>query len=538
MNPFKLSTIFFILICSVQLKAQKEASTILKPEIREAIIQKALALRKQENFGGAIAQLDSILSYQPKDAGALLFKGDVLMQSKQFSKAVENLKKLIPLNYEVTITKINLSYALFMSHHPSKALVFAKEAWENDKNNKNAIVNYFNALLWNIKTKQASVFLEEQKLLLKPEQILVLKARLFTTSGNYKAGLKRYDSLTNAYPNKHYYQEYAEVLLGKKDISKSNEVMNDAKSYFSESEFKSYQNKLQAVNMQYIATEFVYFQDVAKNTRIENSIAWQQSENRVYRFRLAAGNADIKSAIGEKTTAQFAHLTVNERWNKTWSGQSDLHFQLINPQGSEKFNGLTGKQTIQYQPNDRRMIGISLSSDILNFTASLFGKNIRSNSIGYVTHLMLDGKTGFYSQGSAGFLSDHNQNLQFFGSLYRLFRTEPTLKGGVNFSALHFKDNNITSYFSPNKYLSSEVFAEYSTALPQLSKFFLNLQTAAGIQKIENNNWESALRFQTELDYRLNHFETSLKYQTSNVASATGTGYSFNWYTLKLVYKW
>ena len=534
----KFFILFFILICSLQPKAQNKTATVLKPEAREAYIQKALALRKQENYSGAITQLDSVLSFQPDDAGALLFKGDLLMQSKQFSKAVQNLKKLIPLNFEVTVTKINLSYALFMSHHPSKALVFAREAWENDKQNQNAIVNYFNALLWNIKTKQASDFLETQREMLKPEQILVLQARLLTTSGDYKNGLQLYDSLATSYANKYYYQEYAEVLLGKKDFSKSAGVMSRAKSYFSENEYNGFQNKLQAANMQYITTEFVYFEDVAKNTRIETSVAWQQNENRVYRLRLAAGNANIRSVVGEKTTAQFAHITINERWNKTWGGQSDLHFQLINPQGSEKFNGLTGKQTIQYQPNDRRMIGIALSSEILNFTASLLGKNIRSNNLGLVTHLMLDGKTGFYAQGSAGYLSDNNQNLQLFGSFYRVFRTEPTFKGGINFSALHFKNNNISTYFSPNKYLSSEVFGEYSTALPQLSKFFLNLQAAAGVQKIENNTWEPALRMQTELGYRLKYFDASLKYQTSNVAAATGTGYSFNWYTLKLVYKW
>lgn len=539
MNPFKFFVFIFLLVSPCLLIAQTENKIkALDPAVREVFIQKALALRKVEDYMGAIHQLDSILKYQPKDEGALLFRGDLLMQSKQFVKAVENLKQLLPLNYEPTITKINLSYALFMSHQPAKALGYAKDAWVSDKKNTNAIVNYFNAMLWNIKTNEAATFLDEQKNLLKQEQVLVLNARLFTTSGNYKKGLSFYDSLANTYPNKYYYQEYAEVLLGKKEIAKSTEVMSNSRSYFSDSEFRSYQDKLQAVKIQNVGTEFVYFKDVAENTRVENSIWWQQNENRVYRFRLAAGNANIKSVIREKTTAQFAHLTINERWNKAWSGQSDLHFQIINPEGSENFNGLTGKQTIQYQPNDRRMVGLSLSSDILNFTASLLGKNIRSTNVGYVTHLMLNGKTGFYSQGSAGFLSDNNQNLQFFGSVYHLFRTEPTLKGGVNFSALHFKDNSITTYFSPNKYLSTEAFVDYSTALPQLSRFFLQVQAAAGLQKIENNKLESAMRLQTELGYRLNHFETSLKYQTSNVASAAGTGYSFNWYTLKLVYKW
>jgi tetratricopeptide (TPR) repeat protein len=522
----------------LQLKAQTEIAKAFNSELREAYIQKALSLRKQENYNGAITQLDSILTHQPKDAGALLFKGDLLMQSRQFGKAVENLKKLLPLNYESTITKINLSYALFMSHQPSKALNLARDAWENDEKNPNAVVNYFNALLWNIKTKEASVFLAGHRDLLKPDQVLVLNARLYVTSGNYKKGLLLYDSLSKSYPNKYYYQEYAEVLLGKKELVKSAQIMNNAKSYFSENEFKSYQDKLSSAKMQYIATEFVYFKDVAQNTRIENSIYWQQNEDRIYRFKLAAGNAIIRSLIGEKTTAQFAHLTINERWNKTWSGQTDMHFQVINPEGSENFNGLTGKQTLQYQPNDRRMFGLSFSSEILNFTASLLGKNIRSSNLGYVTHVMIDGKTGFYSQGNVGLLSDHNQNIQFFGSIYHLYRTEPTLKAGINFSALHFKDSSITTYFSPDKYLSTELFADYSTALPQLSKFYLNLQAAAGLQKIEKNDWQSALRLQTELGYRLKHFETSLKYQTSNVASATGTGYSFNWYTFKVLYKW
>ncbi|MCU0386176.1 MAG: hypothetical protein MUE38_09115, partial [Flavihumibacter sp.] len=61
---------------------------------------------------------------------------------------------------------------------------------------------------------------------------------------------------------------------------------------------------------------------------------------------------------------------------------------------------------------------------------------------------------------------------------------------------------------------------------------------AAGVQQIEKFNWEPALRLQTELGFRHNHFEAALKYQTSNVASTIGTGYKFNWLTFRVVYKW
>ena len=510
----------------------------LLPQKKEQYIQRANQYRKEENYSAAIIQLDSILAINPIDAGILLYKGDLKLQSKLFSEAVTTYKQLLPLNFEPTITRINLSYALFMNHHPAKALKFAKMAWEKDTANTNAIVNYFNAMLWNIKTKEAGNFLQAQRRFLSATELLVLKARLYTTSGNYNSGLIFYDSLVTNNPNKYFVQEYAEVLLGKKELKKSEAVIKKYDSLFSINEYKSFQQKLKASQLQNAGTEFVYFKDVAKNTRIENIVWWQQREGRTYRFGLRAGNSTITSEIKEKTNAQFAQVTINERWNKTWSGQSELLIQRIQPSGLNGFTALTGKQSIQYQPNDRRMVGIYYSSDILNFTASLLQKNIRSNNLGYVTHIMLSGKTGIYSQGSWGALNDENKRMQFFGSFYHLFRTEPTLKAGLNFSALHFSNNTIKNYFAPNRYLNTEIFTDYSTALPNLSKFYLMLQAAAGLQKIETQNWDPAFRFQSELGMRLEHFETGIKYQTSNVASANGTGYKFNWFTLRLMWKW
>ena len=539
MKTFHFFLFISFLVSGIEVSAQgKNLPLPLTGEQRENFIQRALQLRKEENYQGAIQQLDSIISRNPADAAVLLFKGDLLLQAKRFAEASVIYKKLLPLNYEPTITKINLSYALFMDHRPGNALSFAEKAWKGDPKNTSAVVNYFNAMLWNVKTNAAAVFLEQQDSLLSPSQRLVLKARLYTTSGNYNEGLKFYDSLVKSYPDKYYVQEYAEVLLGKKEIQTSFEVMQNGKELFTENEFRAYEQKVKASKMQNAGTEMVYFKDVAKNIRIENTVWWQQKEGRTLRFRLSAGRSSITSALNEKTTSQFGHVHIDERWSKAWSGETDLHLQLIQPSSGEKFTGLTGQQVIKYQPNDRRMFGVFYSADILNFTASLLDKNIRSNNAGYVTHIMLNGKNGFYSQGSMGILTDNNRRFQFFGSLYHLFRTEPTLKGGLNFSYLHFSDSSIKNYFSPNRYMNAEVFADYSTALPMLSKFYLQTQAAAGMQRIEKNKWEPAMRFQAELGLRLKQLETALKYQTSNVASNTGTGYKFNWFTARVVWKW
>jgi hypothetical protein len=135
-------------------------------------------------------------------------------------------------------------------------------------------------------------------------------------------------------------------------------------------------------------------------------------------------------------------------------------------------------------------------------------------------------------------LSDKNQKVQFFGSLYHLFSTSPLLKGGINVSALHFKDNTITTYFSPDKYLSSEVFVDYKAQVPGVAGLLFSTQAAAGLQQIEARGWDTAFRFQAELNYTWRRLQSSLKYQTSNVAAGTGTGYKFNWFTFKLIWSW
>ena len=237
----------FVLLMQTRLIAQTQ---ILSAEKREQYIQQALQLRATENYIAAVQQLDSILVYNQSDAPILLFRGDLLLQAKKYQDAVTSYSRVVSLNYETTVATINMSYALFMNHKPAMALHFAHKAWNDNKQNSNAVMNYFNALLWNIKTREAGVFLEQQDSLLSPAEMLVLRARLYTTSGNYTAGLKYYDSVVKTYPHKYYIQEYAEVLLGKKEIGASEQVMKTARHFFSPNEYKAYEQKLKATQQQ------------------------------------------------------------------------------------------------------------------------------------------------------------------------------------------------------------------------------------------------------------------------------------------------
>jgi len=512
----------------------QEVSNPITPESRERHIQEASKLRGLEQFSQAISHLDSILLANPKDAQILLFKGDLLLQNQQFSDAVSVYEELIPLNYESTITRVNMSYALFMDKKPSKALDAAKEAWAKDQKNKSAVVNHFNALLWNVRTGEAKEFLEANKELVDEDQYLVMNARLWTTSGNYKKGLSFYDSLVHKFPKSFYIQEYAEVLIGKKQWEKAAQLMEASQDSLSVSQKQKISGLLGQSSLQYAGVEGGYFEDVAGNIRMEQSVFWQNEANSDLQVGLKLGANQVSAPEGQTTKSNFFAINLGYRWSQSLETKALLIGQQVKPDNGDSFRGVTGKLETNYQPNDRRMIGVFYSSDLLNFTADLLGKNIRSQNLGMVTHIMLNGKTGVFAQSSYGMLNDGNSRMQFFGSIYRVIRTEPTLKTGLNFSALSFSNSETNLYFAPKQFLSTEVFVDYSTPLPLISKLALKVQGAAGIQKIENKAWESAFRTQVELNYRLADFDFGLNGQFSNVASASGTGYRFHYVTLRV----
>ena len=531
-SPVKLIGFLGLIFIPLSANGQEES---LDPAQRERYIQKASELRAEEKYGEAISQLDSILIQNPSDAQILLFKGDLCLQNQDFSQAVEVFHQLIPLDYEATIVKINLSYALFMSKKPSKALEAAFTAWSQDSQNKSATVNYFNAMLWNIKTKEAESFLSEHIGLVDSDQALVMNARLYSTAGNYSQGLSYYDSLVREFPKSYYIQEYVEVLIGKKQWKKAESIIQQYETELSVSQLQKLNGLISDRSVQTAGIALGYFADIAKNTRIEQSVFWQNQRNAPVLLGFRAGSSQVKAPEDQVTKSNFLAGSASVNWSQAWQSTAEIMAQQVKPGNGDSFMGITGKFETKFQPNDRRMFGISYGSDLLNFTADLLGKNIRSQNLGYLTHIMFGGKTGFYSQGSYGMLNDQNTRFQFFGSVYRLLRTEPTLKTGLNFSALSYSNSETSLYFAPKRFMSGEVFVDYSTPMPLVSKMAFKLQAAGGFQQIEKQRLDPSFRAQAELNYRVNGFDFGLNGQFSNVAAASGTGYKFQYFTFKVL---
>lgn len=535
---YKLLLLLLSFHIALRSPAQIDSVSDLKPEVRVAFVQKANESRKVQDYKSTLMYLDSILLFNPIDAPILLYKGDVLLQDKQFKQAVNVYKSLLPLNYQPTTTTINYSYALFMNHKPSKALLYARKAWQNDTASLSATVNYFNAMLWNAKTVEAEAFLLTISQKLESATLLVLQARLQTTGGNFEKGLEYYEFLFQKHPNKYYIIEYAEVLLGKKQVSKARALIKAGEGYLSDADLGYLTQKCDATIPSTAGWETDYFKDLASNERIENHFQWMDGNDKTYRLGIEAGQTRINSSDKSSVNVLSGALIIKEKWGMRLTGSTELKYQQATFNSGNRFEAITGRQEIKFTPHDHRMFALYAQSDLMNFTVSLLGNRIRNNSLGYRTNLMINNRNGFYSEADVSRMSDNNQRNLVFASLYHIFRTDPTLKVGLNGSYLNFSDNKTTLYFAPDRFLNTELFADFLTPLHETAKYYLKAQAALGIQKIENNNWQQGFRFQTEIGTRIKRLDCSLKYQTSNVASTTALGYKFNWVTVNLKYKW
>jgi hypothetical protein len=383
-------------------------------------------------------------------------------------------------------------------------------------------------MLWNIKTNDATKFLNTQQSLLDRDQVLVMTARLYSNKGHYKKGLNYYETLVDSFPNKHYVREYTEVLLSKQELERATKVLNSARNLFTQDEYQNQLNSIKLFRKDIVGSSLSLYKDIAGNIGISNDYWWQYRKFSKTKLEMRAGWSLLRSKEKDQTTKKYVGFRLNNKLDISLKSQSEIQLQQISFNRDRQYLVLTGQQSFSYQPHDRLNVGLFFKSDILNYTASLLSKNIRSNAFGYRMHFMFSSKSGFYSQGDLGNLSDGNRRAQFFGSLYHLLNRTPLIKTGVNISALSYRNNQITEYFSASRFRSAELFVEYQSNKLGVQGLSLSAQAAMGTQQIEFSNWDPTFRFQAKLSYQHNGINASFQYQTSNVASTHGTGYRFD----------
>ncbi|MBT8219537.1 MAG: hypothetical protein KJP00_06925 [Bacteroidia bacterium] len=507
--------------------SQNQNPLSLSAEQRQEKFQKAVLYRGEGNYDMAIQQLDAILLQRTDDAEALLLKGELHTQNQQFKEAVAVYGRLLPMQYKHTIALINLSYVLFMNNKPKEALSYASEAFNIDKTNNAALINYFNALLWNSKTKHATQIIHTYEDNLEPDQVLVMKARLYTTSGNFVDGLANYESLVSIFPNVNYVKEYVEVLLAKKQIHSALRVMQSYNDIFPEKENLKLKRKLQEAQLQQLKSGFSYSKDAGQNVRMIGHIQWRSAQKKNYQYEVRSEWSTLNTAANNKVHSGALALHLQTRLGTKLKGQTQIQMTRIDLDQEREITTILGHQSIQYQPHDRQMIGLFLNSGIMDDNSILLGKNIRSQEWGIQAHYMTNKRNGIYLQSSVSKLSDGNKKWQMFGSLYQILRNNPLVKIGVNTALLQYKNNRMEDYFSPEETISTEFFGEYANDNFANTGLRWYVQMASGMQRLHGKDWNPVFRLNTTVSYHTKSLGFLLKFQTSNIATNTPNGYRF-----------
>ncbi|MCD8439463.1 tetratricopeptide repeat protein [Tenacibaculum finnmarkense] len=488
-----------------------------------------------------------------KDKETLLNLANLYLISNQINRAKETYI-IIGEDSATTLTSLNgISLANHLESDDKQALIISKKAVSllnntTDKSIKNQTKERFiQALIWNNKYSLAEK--EINKLLVNnkdPENwILSLRATLNIYKSDFKKSIADYN------------------LILKKDsasfdgnLGKANALK--ASGYFIDA-YKSAENTLSFYKKQKDATNFIKNLDKSFTPFVEVKTAYSfdNADNKAY---LYAANLEFPFSTKLKLFGNYSYRTTSNSVTKA-SGISNnfsagIAYQLLNnatfkgvlgisasDTDTNKFSQLLADLSLKIKPFKLQDLEIGYKREVQNFNADLLDKEIIQNNFLINYSLNTNFNLGWYTQLYYTSQSDENTRNLLFTSLYYNIFKKPSLKAGVNYQNISFKNQVPTIYFSPRTFSAAEIFINIikDENIAKNKEWFYELTAATGFQFIEKNKKQSTYRIQAKLGYKFSERSLLNIYGTqSNIASASAISSSadFTFTEIGLRFKW
>ncbi|WBX72630.1 hypothetical protein PG913_06820 [Tenacibaculum pacificus] len=488
-----------------------------------------------------------------KDKETLLNLANLYLISNQIDKAK---KTYIIIGEDSTnkLTSLNgISLANHLDSNDKQALIVSKKAINLlDNKTETTITNqtkerFIQALIWNNKYSLAEK--EINKLLINnknPENwIISLRATLNIYKSDFKKSIADYN------------------LILKKDstsfdgnLGKANALK--ASGYFINA-YKSAKNTLKFYKKQKDASNFIKNLDKSFTPFVEVKAAYSfdNGNNEAY---LYSANSEFPFSTKLKLFGNYSYRTTSNTVTKV-SGVSNnfsagISYQLLNnvtfkgtlgvsasDTDTNKFSQLLADLSLKIKPFKLQNLELGYKREVQNFNADLLDKEIVQNNFLINYSLNTNFKLGWYTQLYYTSQNDGNTRNLLFSSLYYNIFKKPSLKAGINYQNISFKNQVPTIYFSPSKFSAAEIFINIikDENIAKKKECFYELTAATGFQFIENNKKQSTYRIQAKLGYKFSERSLLNLYGTqSNIASATtATGASdFTFTEIGLRFKW
>lgn len=528
---------------------------IISPNNKSALTSKkymylghAYQQEQLQNYEIAETILKENLNAFPNDKETLFNLSNLYLISNQLEKAEATYNKLLE-NEQSKLGALNgLSLIAHLRGKESKALHLSTKAYnllsknEATKTKQQTTERFIQALIWNHKYKKAQHLIDE---LLKkhPNEnwILSLRATLNIYKSDFKNSVTDYTTILKKDSTSF------DGNLGKANALKA--LGKYAKAY------TSAQNTLAYHKNQKDAVSFIKKLDKSFTPSADSKLSYSfdNGDNEAYSF---STNLKIPLSTKFKILGNYNYRTtkntVNSKEATTNSFLVGISYDLlsnINFTGSLGISSSSGNSSNYNQfltdiyfylkPFKLQDLKIGYKKELQNFNADLINRKITQDNIYIDYSLNTNFNLGFFSQYYYTNQNDNNTRNLFFTSLYYTLLKKPSLKVGVNYQNISFKNQVPTTYFSPEKFNAYEVFVNLirDEIVINNNEWFYELTAATGLQFIEEGSKQNTYRIQAILGYQLSHRSLFNFYASqSNVASATAAGFRFT--EIGIRFKW
>lgn len=504
--------------------------------------------QQAQNYGEAERLLKENLTLFKDDKDSLLNLANLYIIAGKFDEAETTYTIIGNTKANKTIALNGLALVKHLKGKDKDALNISTEAYNTIETLIDTTLiqhtkeRYIQALIWNKKYKTAQKLIdalyEESP---NENWILALRATLNIYKSDFKKSVADYNQILENDSTSF------DGNLGKanalKALGKYDEAYQSA-----ENTLKFYDNQKDATNfIKTLNTNFTPFLETKASYTFDNG------DNEAYAFQ---GNLEFPTSTRFKWMASYGYRNTSNNVTNTKATSNNmalgLAYQLLPnvifkgkagitsaKADSDDYTQLLADVSFNIKPFKLQVLDVGYKREIQNFNAELLDREIVMNNFYANYNLSTNFNLGWFTQYYYTSQSDDNTRNLLFTSLYYNILGKPSLKAGLNYQYITFKNQVPTIYFSPEKFNATEVFVNLikDEAITKPKEWFYQLTAATGYQFIENDAKQSTYRVQGSLGYKFSERSLLNLYGTrSNIASATAAGFTFT--EIGVRFKW
>ncbi|TWO32715.1 tetratricopeptide repeat protein [Seonamhaeicola sediminis] len=504
--------------------------------------------QQAQNYEKAESLLKENLGVFKEDKDTLLNLANLYLIMGALDKATETYN-ILEQNPDNKRTALNgLALAQHLNGKEKEALKLSEQAFLSITDTTDAVEikstteRYVQALIWNKKFKQAKQLITNLVQQHPNENwVLALRATLNIYKSDFKKSLADYNQiLVNDSTS-------FDGNLGKANTLKALGRYDDA--------LTSANNTLKFYENQKDATQFIKTLNNQFTPSLETkaSYSFDNGDNEAYMFQT---NLEYPTSTKFKWLAGYGYRntsnTVTDAKASSNNFSLGLTYQLLPNMTLKGTAGITSAKvdtdnftqfltdvSVQLKPFKLQVLDVGYKREIQNFNADLLDREIVMNNFYANYSLSTNFNLGWFTQYFYTTQSDNNARNLLFTSLYYNILAKPSLKAGLNYQYITFKDQVPSIYFSPERFNAGEIFINLikDETITKPKAWFYELTAATGYQFIEDDAKQSTYRIQGKLGYKFSERALLNLYGTrSNIASATAAGFTFT--EIGLRFKW